>query len=464
MEHTPGPRAPQAEPIADAGSSARTEPGSGAPRAEVLGPGSVLGARYRLVRCIGEGGMGSIWQADHLALDTAVAIKLIRGAQVDDERARTRFLREARAAASLRSPHVVQIFDYGVHGTVPYIAMELLDGASLADHLARCGALDPAQTFAVLSQVARAIAKAHDAGLVHRDLKPDNIFLVAGGGAGEFVAKLLDFGIAKRALDEGTVATNTSIGGILGTPYYMSPEQLVDASSADAQCDLWSFAVIAYECLLGERPFRGSGIAELAVAVLTEPRPVPSTRGEVPAGFDGWFLTATASDPSRRFADVRALVDQLAVALGVESSRSSVALPLVDARATSHAATPVPTKRRSPGAALSWAAAIGGVVLAALALGRSDPAADPQPSGVPDPDPATATTAATITAPPARVPASEPVVPSPLREELDPAVTSSVGTSAGVPSDVRRKPRKRPRERPPVPGTTPQHDVKELEP
>jgi serine/threonine-protein kinase len=181
----------------------------------------VLADRYRLVRRIGTGGMGSVWEAEHLALASKLAIKLINPAHVDDERARNRFLGEAQAAATLKSPHVVQIFDYGVHEGTPYIAMELLAGESLSDRLSRRRRLSPEQTLELVTQVGRAVTKAHESGVVHRDLKPDNIFLVEGEH-GE-IAKVLDFGIAKRAVDVSLDAT-TKTGGMLGTPYYMSPE------------------------------------------------------------------------------------------------------------------------------------------------------------------------------------------------------------------------------------------------
>src|SRR5262245_22149329 len=145
---------------------------------ETTGPETTLAGKYRLVRQLGRGGMGSVWLAQHLTLDSPVAIKLMDPSIVSNQEALQRFWREAQSAASLRSPHVVQILDHGVDQGTPYIAMELLDGESLADRLTRLGVLGPQETSRIMTQVARALRRAHEAGIVHRDLKPDNIYLV----------------------------------------------------------------------------------------------------------------------------------------------------------------------------------------------------------------------------------------------------------------------------------------------
>ena len=155
----------------------------------------VLAGKYRLIRQLGKGGMGSVWYAEHLALESPVAIKLIDPEIANNPEALSRFFREAKAAASLRSPHVVQILDHGVDGDTPYIAMEVLEGESLATRLDRTKRLSPAETSRIVTQVARALARAHEASIVHRDLKPENVFLVRNDE--EEIAKVLDFGIAK---------------------------------------------------------------------------------------------------------------------------------------------------------------------------------------------------------------------------------------------------------------------------
>ncbi len=287
-------------------------------------PGAVLAGRYRLVREVGRGGMGSVWRAQHLALGTPLAIKLIDPRLLDNEHARRRFVKEAQAAASLSSFHVVQVFDYGVEFDTPYIAMELLEGESLADRIDRSGALPPHAVGRFLAHLLRALAKAHDAGLVHRDLKPDNVFIVDTDDGEQ--AKVLDFGIAK-AVSKTTLDASTAAGTLLGTPSYMSPEQLVDPSAVDERSDLWSVAVIAYECLVGQQPFEAETLPELAVAILSGPAPVPSEFAEVPPGFDAWFARAVHRDPDDRFQTATEMGAALREAL-VELAPLPIAAPV----------------------------------------------------------------------------------------------------------------------------------------
>jgi eukaryotic-like serine/threonine-protein kinase len=224
-------------------------------------------------------------------------------------------LREAQAAASLRSPHVVQILDHGVDEGVPFIVMELLDGESLASRLERVQRLSPADTARVITQVARAIARAHEAGIVHRDLKPDNIYLVRNDE--EEIAKVLDFGVAKATTHGmGSVTGATRTGSVLGTPYYMSPEQAEGAKTVDGRSDLWSLGVIAWECLLGNRPFESETLGGLLLAICARPMPTPSTTGVVPPGFDAWFARACSRDLSYRFATAKELAQELRAVCG----------------------------------------------------------------------------------------------------------------------------------------------------
>jgi serine/threonine-protein kinase len=239
-----------------------------------------------------------------------VAIKLLDPAIAADPDMLDRFLREARAAAALRSMHVVQIFDYGVDEGVPYIAMELLVGESLRERLDRARALSFEDTARLFSHLARAVAKAHDAGIVHRDLKPDNVFLVRDD---EETAKVLDFGIAKvgRREAEAPAGVETASGTLLGTPYYMSPEQARGEPSVDFRSDLWSLAVIAFECLTGSLPFENGPVGDVIVRICTTPAPRPSTRAAVPEGFDAWFARGVAPDPNDRFQSAREMSDAL---------------------------------------------------------------------------------------------------------------------------------------------------------
>jgi len=282
----------------------------------------VLAGRYALVSLLGQGGMGSVWRAHHLELDAPVAVKLMDPRIAQDPEMLARFQREARAAAALRSPHVVQILDFGVDPTssTPFIAMELLDGESLARRLATVGRLTPADTVRVLSELGRALARAHELGIVHRDLKPDNVFLVRN--ADSELVKVLDFGIAKSHGGLGS-GFETRTGAVMGTPFYMSPEQISGAKNVDARTDLWALAVIAFECLTGIRPFQADTIGGLVLKICTEPLPRPSSCAPVPAGFDAWFERASARDPAWRFQTVGDFVSELARACDVSlDSRS----------------------------------------------------------------------------------------------------------------------------------------------
>jgi len=242
---------------------------------------TIIAGKYRLLQKLGEGGMGSVWRAQHIPLDSPVAIKLIDPALASTTDALSRFLREARAAASLRSPHVVQILDHGVDEGTPYIAMELLEGETLGQRLARVGKLPPSDTARMLVQVGRAVRRAHDAGIVHRDLKPDNVFIVHNDD--DEIAKVLDFGIAKlnRGIDGAPSTGATRTGALLGTPDYMSPEQIEGDRSLDYRSDIWSLGVIAFECLVGRRPFDAESIGSLILAICSRPMPVPSNYGPI---------------------------------------------------------------------------------------------------------------------------------------------------------------------------------------
>ncbi len=285
-------------------------------REETVQPGRVLADRYRLEERLGEGGMGAIWRAEHLVLAAPVAVKILERDVVDSEEAVARFLREAKAAASLRSPHVVQILDYGVEEGVPFIVMELLEGETLRDRLRRLHTLEPVAMVRIVGDVARAITRAHEAGVVHRDLKPENIFLVPNEDAE--IAKVLDFGVAKVEASALADGTNTRTGSILGTPFYMSPEQAQGNKEVDYRSDLWSLGVIAFECLTGKRPFNSDALGDLVLQICVRDIAVPSELATVPAGFDEWFARATARPPEDRFQSAREMVEALRECLGDE--------------------------------------------------------------------------------------------------------------------------------------------------
>ena len=288
--------------------------------------GLLLAGRYRLEEKLGEGGMGTVWRAEHLVLCAPVAVKVLDHDVSLDEEAHDRFIREARAAAALRSPHVVQILDYGIDDGFPFIAMELLEGETLQRRLSRAGRLAPIEAARIITHVARAVARAHEAGIIHRDLKPENVFLVKNEDA--IIAKVLDFGVAKvEKAQLGPKGTRTRTGSLLGTPFYMSPEQAQGNKTIDPRSDLWSLGVITFECLTGKRPFESDGLGDLVLQICVRDMPVPSAFGPVPPKFDEWFAKACCRDPEQRFQTAREVADALREAVGIEARETLATIP-----------------------------------------------------------------------------------------------------------------------------------------
>jgi serine/threonine protein kinase len=273
--------------------------------------GQLIGERYRLEALLQRGAMGSVWRAEQLSLRAPVAIKFLDPSLMELPEMTRRFMQEARSAAAVRSVHVVQIFDYGSDGNVPFIAMEYLEGEDLDTRLSSKGTLTPAELHKIFGEVARGIGQAHALGVIHRDLKPSNIFLAREGE--HEVTKVIDFGIAKVKVDALELRKNmqTRLGTLLGTPQYMSPEQVRGSSLLDHRTDLWALAIIACECLTGRYPFSGTSVGELTVQICTERPSAPSSLGPVPAGFDRWFFKATNKKPSQRFDTAEAMAAAL---------------------------------------------------------------------------------------------------------------------------------------------------------
>lgn len=305
----------------------------------------VIAQRYRLDHVLGAGGMGSVWAAVHLELGSPVAIKLLH-AGLNDPAMHQRFVAEAKAAAGLRSPHVVQILDHGFDHGMPFIVMEKLEGQSLGERL-RDGRLAFAETLTILTHVTRAISRAHEAGIVHRDLKPDNIFLHRNDD--EFVAKVLDFGIAKIQADALTnVSPNTHTGMLLGSPFFMSPEQAEGRRDVDWRTDLWALSVIVYECLTGHNPYTEETLGRILVKIIKEDVPPPSTLAPVPAGFDAWFARANRKEKEQRFQSAKEMTEALRRLQG-ESLVSS--LPGAVAASTAPGNAPAPAGTTTMGVA-----------------------------------------------------------------------------------------------------------------
>ena len=261
-------------------------------------PGAVIAGKFRLERLVGRGGMGSVWRGRHLRLDMPVAIKFMEATAAGAPDARLRFEREAKAAAQIRSPHVVQVLDHGVDEDAPYIVMELLEGEDLGVRLRRVGRMSPEGFEPLLAQAAKGLRRAHEGGIVHRDLKPGNIFLARSHG--EEVVKLLDFGVAK--LRGGALGNVTQTGMLLGSPSYMSPEQARGHQTVDHRSDLWALGVIIFRALTGVKPFVADSVAELIIKLCMEPPPVASqVMPGLPPALDAFFTRAFEQDPGRRF-------------------------------------------------------------------------------------------------------------------------------------------------------------------
>jgi len=282
-------------------------------------PQGVVAGKYRLTRLLGRGGMGAVWEGTHLSLGTRVAVKFIDAEYAESPEARSRFENEARAAARLRSKHVVEVYDHGVSGDGrPFIVMEFLQGEPLDKRLDRLGRLPSKDTAQIVMQVCRALSKAHAANIVHRDLKPENVFLVWDDEDGTDVVKVVDFGIAKFNDASMSSSAATRTGSVLGTPHYMSPEQARGLRSVDSRSDLWSVAVIAYRCIVGALPFEGEAVGDLLVKLCTAPIPVPSRIApDVPPGFDAWLQKALTREPAQRFQTAAQLSESLAAVCGL---------------------------------------------------------------------------------------------------------------------------------------------------
>ena len=283
---------------------------------DVPAPGEILAGKYRIERVLGEGGMGVVYAAHHQLLAQRVAIKVLREAIADHSEARARFLNEARLAAEIQNEHVARVLDVGIlESGVPFIVLEYLDGSDLADLLHAAGELAVEDVVDYLLQAICAVAQAHALGIIHRDLKPANLFL-ARRQDGTTQIKVLDFGISKAT---GGAAGATAQGhltgtnAVLGSPVYMSPEQLRASKNVDVRSDIWALGVIAYELLTGALPFEGDNVVDLFAAIQeTEPRRARDRRPRIPAALDAAVMRCLRPKPAERFASVAELAEALA--------------------------------------------------------------------------------------------------------------------------------------------------------
>jgi serine/threonine-protein kinase len=337
----------------------------------MISQGSILAGKYRLDREIARGGMGAVWAARHLGLDKAVAVKLLSPAAPRAAQTRGCFEREARAAAGLDSRHIVRVEDSGADGSTPYLVMELLQGEDLATRLLRERRLPPAEVARILRQIARGIRCVHEAGLVHCDLKPANIFLAASDG--EEIVKILDFGLA---IEAGAPPAPGGRGMIMGSPHYMSPEQ-AHGRVMDHRSDLWSLAVLAFQALTGELPFPGTRLADVLLKVCSGPIPrLSEVAPGLPLALDDFFACALRRDPGQRYSSAVEMVEAFAALAGLDeaaagstpvpgASRSSLIPPPleIDPRPRSIQKEPGAPHRR---AFWAFAAALAAVFAAAL--------------------------------------------------------------------------------------------------
>jgi eukaryotic-like serine/threonine-protein kinase len=259
--------------------------------------GEVLADKYRVERVLGAGGMGYVVACHHIHLQQKVALKFLHPNMLENEEIVGRFLREAQAAVQIKSEHVARVSDVGTLANgVPYMVMEFLEGTDLKHALQAKGQLPVAEAVDYVLQACEALAEAHVLGIVHRDLKPDNLFLTHKAD-GRPSVKVLDFGISKANLASSGASKLTGTSAMLGTPYYMAPEQLTSTRSVDARADIWSLGVVLYELISGTLPFQGETLADLCIRIVqSQPIPLPSLDPVVPAAL--WNVIARCLEKS----------------------------------------------------------------------------------------------------------------------------------------------------------------------
>lgn len=283
------------------------------PSQAAIAPGQVIGERYLVGELLGGGGMGVVYAGTHVLLGTPIAIKLIHAELRDDVEAVQRFVNEARATAKLKGEHIARVFDVGLlDSREPYLVMEQLEGVALDHYLHERGPLSVGEAVDIVLQACEGLAEAHAAGLVHRDIKPANLFL-ARRPDGLLSLKILDFGIAKQRVGSPHAPALTDPGKSLGSPWYMSPEQMLTPASVDERADVWSLGVLLFELLTGQRPFEGENVPQVCANVLTASVPaLERYRSDLPPALDAVVQRCLEKEPARRFAGVA----ELARALG----------------------------------------------------------------------------------------------------------------------------------------------------
>jgi eukaryotic-like serine/threonine-protein kinase len=353
-----------------------------------LAPGVVLAERYRLERPLGEGGMGAVWAATHKVTNKTVALKILLG-RGEDSGMRERLLREARAVCAIQHPHVVPVHDVlELEDGAPALVMDLLVGESLRDRLDRDGRIPHDEVARIAIDILSALEAAHARGIIHRDLKPDNVFLARSPTNGIDV-KVLDFGIAKVTTlgeNDAEAAALTRTDSMLGTPYYMAPEQVYGEKDIDARSDLWAMGILMYECLAGVRPTEANNLGQIFKLITIGPMaPLPEKAPNVPASFAkvvAWCLERTRDGRPSSARDLRDALERVRAGSSLDGASVAAHAPL----------PPVPKRSRTVAivtgvvATLAVAIGIAGVTLPKRAKPIPPPvtaAAPPTPVAVP---------------------------------------------------------------------------------
>jgi serine/threonine-protein kinase len=428
--------------------------------------GEILAGKYRVDRVLGVGGMGVVVAAHHLQLDDKVAIKFLLPQAMSNSDAVARFDREARAAVRIRSEHVARVIDVGnLENGAPYMVMEYLEGRDLSQWLSQNGRLPVQQAVDFLLQACEAIAEAHAMGIVHRDLKPANLYCIRRPD-GALSIKVLDFGISKLTDPTGGGMGMTKTQAIMGSPYYMSPEQMESSKAVDPRADIWALGVILYELITGRVPFQGEAITELVLHIVTaQPPPIAAQlRPDVPVALEQVILRCLEKDRSRRFNDVA----ELARALIPFSPRSTLSLERITGVIGSTGATPAlvgptppspqtqqvhgmtgaswgqtgpdaatPPPRSSKGVIVALAAVFGVVVLGSaltiLLARRATPSAATSPTmGAPSATPEVTAPSATVALepPPSAAPSAAASAPPAASATASATATATVAATA----------------------------------
>jgi eukaryotic-like serine/threonine-protein kinase len=457
--------------------------------------GSVLAGKYRVDKVLGIGGMGVVVAARHLQLDTKVAIKFLLPAMLASPDAVARFAREARAAVKITSEHVARVFDVGTLETgAPYMVMEFLEGGDLASWIQQRGAMPVETALDFVLQACVAVAEAHGLGIVHRDLKPANLFCVRRAD-GKLSIKVLDFGISKFADTSGSASgmSMTKTSAMMGSPLYMSPEQMRSSKDVDLRTDIWALGVVLYELLAGRVPFNGDTIPEVCVKIATEaPPPFRVYRRDAPEGLEAVVFRCLEKDPGRRYRNVaefalamaefaprsaRATVDRITGIVG-SAGASSSGLPLPPtASVTSTMMAPgtisplggtAPGRTAQDGAGAgrrAWALVGAGIAIAAaltfVAVRRAPGSPDPAVAAAahaasPPAEPATSETRVLPSVPVREAPVAlaAPAAPDPTAA-VERAVNAPSALAKTAPSHSTPHPRKAPEPVTPPPSPLP---------